>query len=271
MRVLGIEDKPFYEIGYESINTMRRIIPSVLQLARGYVDSLPDCLDGIIVTSDLQGREAKWSVASDPRLLGELLIDELELLAEVGEVPSLRRLGVILAGDFYSRFGLDRRGGTGDVRGIWRNFAKSCRWVVGVAGNHDIFSENPSLPEFENFIREEGINFLDGTSVELDGLKFAGISGIIGNPRKPFRWEKDKYIIELDNLLVKNPDVLILHDGPGNADKNIPGHADIAEVVEKQRCPLIVRGHKHWDVPLLEYPNCNQALNVDSRVVLLQC
>jgi len=269
MRVLSINEKPFYEIDYESISTTKRIVPSILPILRGYVDSLPNSVDGIILTSDLQGREPKWHVTGDTRLLGELLVEELELLAGVEEIPPLDRLGVILAGDFFARFGLDRRGGSGDVRDIWRAFATRFHWVVGVAGNHDVFSEKPSLPAFQAFIKEDGINFLDGTSVKLDGQKFAGISGVIGNPRKPFRWERNLYIRTLEKLIKEKPDMLILHDGPDYPNLDLQGDPDIREVIEKTICSLIVRGHKNWNIPLVEYSNGNQVLNVDSRVVLL--
>ena len=34
---------------------------------------------------------------------------------------------------------LDKRGGSGDVTGVWLAFADIFQWVAGVAGNHDTF------------------------------------------------------------------------------------------------------------------------------------
>ena len=268
MRILSIEGKPFHEIKYENVDNTRRIVRNTLPLIRGYVDWLPEGLEGILLTSDLQGREPRRNTEGNMQLLGELLAESLiSLLNE--ELPSLERIGVVLAGDFSTRPNLDRRGGYGDVRGIWRAFIKYYRWTVGIAGNHDLFSKAPSIPEFEAFLREDGVNFLDGNLIRLDSLRIAGISGIIGNPSKPFRREQTDYVNAIRKLLNESPDILILHDGPDIPETNLMGNQIIREALHATRPPLIVRGHKYWSVPLAELPNGIQVLNVDSRVVLL--
>jgi hypothetical protein len=51
----------------------------------------------------------------------------------------------ILAGDLYSAPGGDVRGATGDLRSVWSAFADAFAWVVGVAGNHDLFGSEREL------------------------------------------------------------------------------------------------------------------------------
>lgn len=178
-------------------------------------------------------------------------------------------MGVLLAGDLFARPQLDRRGGTGDVRDVWRAFAKNCKWIVGVAGNHDCFGEKPSLPDFKNFCQEPRIHFLDGEVVELDGLRIGGLSGIIGPPRKPFRRTEECYVDELTRLAAKAPDIVVLHDGPDIPIANLRGSPSIRIALEQTRPFLVIRGHAHWDNPLIRLANGGQVLNVDARLVML--
>ncbi len=117
------------------------------------------------------------------RLLGHLVAEELEILAEQGKIPPLKTTGIILAGDFYAK--IDKRGGVGDVREVWQAFSSRFRWVAGVGGNHDSFGKTPeNIIEFQN---EQGIHYLDGNTISVDDIRIAGISGIIGKSNKPFR------------------------------------------------------------------------------------
>ena len=239
-----------------------------LPLNKGKVKGLPEGLDALIACADLQGRESAQGAGEDPRLLGEILADELEFLSKSGNIPSLDRTGIILAGDFYSR--LDRRGGYGDVRGVWRAFSRSARWVAGVAGNHDLFSAMPSLPEMQAFLETEPVHFLDGDLLELGGLRIGGISGIVGNPRKPFRRTEASYLEALDRLLRAGLDLLVLHDGPDVAGTGLRGWPSIREKLESCGPLLAIRGHAFWETPLALLGNGTQLLNVDSRVLLLE-
>ena len=269
MQILSIDNSPFHEIAYENVSPGRQIVPATLQLFRATVDSLPPDLNAILATSDLQGREARSKANGDPRLLGELLAEDIAILSELGELPPLDGVGVILAGDLFARPGMTRRGGSGDVRHIWRAFAKQCRWVAGVAGNHDVFSDKPSVPDFQAFTREPGINFLDGTSVNLDGLRIAGVSGIVGNPRKPFRREEESLADAVLDAVATEPDILVLHDGPDVPAAGLMGWPSIREVLEAGRRQFVIRGHAHWNTPLATLGNGTQVLNVDALAVLL--
>ncbi len=85
----------------------------------GRLSSLPNQLDAIIATADLEGREQFESATTEPpRLLGEVLPEQLAS----GVLPSLgirpERTVVVLDGDFYTVPALDARGGSGDLRNI---------------------------------------------------------------------------------------------------------------------------------------------------------
>jgi len=50
--------------------------------------------------------------------------------------------------------------------------------------------------------------------VNVGNMKVAGVSGIIGNVRRPWRKSPDEFRAALAHVTSKTPDVLILHDGP---------------------------------------------------------
>ena len=237
---------------------------------QGTVDALPEDMTGLIVASDLQGRDRHQNATGERRLLGEVLAEELRALSDFGDLPPVNALGVLLAGDLYSRPSLDRRGGSGDVRQVWNAFAEvGFRWITGVAGNHDVFGEKPSVPDFHAFLREPGIHFLDGSSVELDGLRIAGVSGVVGNPRRNFRRAENDYVETVYSLAEHAPDILVLHDGPAIPDRGLLGCQLLTEMLELLRPTLIVRGHAAWDPWFVELKNGTQVVNVDAKVLLL--
>lgn len=271
IRITSIESTPFWEIDYQSASPWQQPVDMKLPLLRGTVDRLPAGLEAILVTADLQGREPAYVGSTDARLLGHRLADELALLSDSGEIPSLSSIGVILAGDFYTVPHLDKMAGTGDVRPVWRDFAERCQWVAGVAGNHDLFSENIVRPLADDFESEPGIHFLDDSIVEIDGAKIAGLSGIIGRPTKLWRRSEEEYVAALKRILASAPDIIVMHDGPGVPDRKLRGTEAIQETLETSaHRPLVIRGHAHWDEPLAELANGIQVLNVDARAMLLR-
>jgi len=139
MKILSIADNLFHTLAYRNVVPRHGIVTVHLPILRATVDHLPDGLEAIVATADLQGRGLEREDGGPAPLLGELLAEELEALAKLGEIPSPDVTGVILAGDLYSRPELDCRGGSGDVRVVWDAFARNFRWVAGVAGNHDFY------------------------------------------------------------------------------------------------------------------------------------
>ncbi|MCC7193329.1 MAG: metallophosphoesterase [Phycisphaeraceae bacterium] len=270
MRIVELQPAPFHTLPYSNVSSSRQVVAAQLPFLRATVDSLPAALDAIIVAADLQGREMADNYSRPTKLLGEMLAAEIGVLRERGELPSKDKTAVIVAGDLFARPDMDRRGGSGDVRPAWLALAGACRWIVGVAGNHDVFGPRPSIPDFQAFLRTPGVHFLDDVMVEIDGLKIAGLSGIVGNPRKPFRREEQAFADALGYLALAGPDLLIAHDGPDIENTDLRGWASIRRALEASRPTLMVRGHAHWDKPVASLANGTQVLNVDARVVVLR-
>jgi Icc-related predicted phosphoesterase len=218
---------------------------------------LADELDAIIACSDLQGMAP--GPGGRAELLGVEIAGVLEELAADGTLPPAPRTGVILAGDLYSVPLANKRGGHGDVSDVWVAFAERFAWVAGVAGNHDDVTEVRKLGE--------KVHLLDGDVAELDGLRIAGVGGIIGNPRKPGRRTEDDQLAVLDRVLAGEPDILVLHEGP-RGDAKQPGNDQIRRMIEETSTGLTICGHDHWHTALAEHTR-GQILNVDTRVVVL--
>lgn len=270
MEILSIDQSPFYELECEIVTLRRERKISHVPCFRAQVDGLPEGIDALIATSDLQGLEPPHRASGEPRLLGQVLADELEVLIELGEVPPLDRVGAILAGDLFARPRLDRRGGSGDVRGVWLALACRCRWVAGVAGNHDLFGPKPSVPDFQEFCGSPGVYFLDGEVVELDGLRIGGLSGVVGRPTRPWRREEQAFLRATELLLQATPDVLVMHDGPDVPALGLRGMAGVRSLLEAHRGRLLMlRGHAYWETALVSVARDVQVLNVDSRIVVL--
>jgi predicted phosphodiesterase len=196
------------------------------------------------------------------------LADEPSLLEKHEKIPSLASTGVVLAGDLDVRENLDCRGGSGDVLAVWKAFERRCRWAVGVAGNHDSFGSKPRRGiDPGDLRRQPNIHFLDGSMVELDGLKIAGLSGIVGNPRRPFRRRESDYVDAVSKLRQSRPDILIWHDGPEVPQFGFQGNSAVREALEKERSMLVICGHSHWESPLALLNNGTQIVNVGGRVI----
>ncbi|BAY12776.1 metallophosphoesterase family protein [Calothrix sp. NIES-2098] len=266
MQIISISNLPIHQIQYLTaatggVGAIARSIPILLAEA----DYLPNNLEAIIVTSDLQGIDPK-----NQQLLSYLAIEELEKLAEIGKIPSLKNTGMILAGDLYAE--VNRRGGVvGDVREIWLAFNRRFRWVAGVAGNHDSFGNTPL--EFQSFQQHRNIYYLDGEIKRNGDLSLAGISGIIGKKGKPFR-RPEKEFLKIIRLLVKqSPDILILHEGPNDPQGNLVGQESIRRELEKINITnnlLVICGHSYWKVPMIVLENGIQVLKADGRVIVIQ-
>ena len=265
IRSLG--EHPLHEIVYEYPGASGYRQYGNFQIATAVVDGFPSELDALFLSSDLQGVTPAIRQDEYPELLGMTLSSDLEALSELGEICPGDRLGVVLGGDLYVSGSLEKRGGKGDVRDVWLSFHSAFRWVAGVAGNHDRFGD---AEEFEAFLAMPGIYFLDGESIAVDGLRIGGVSGIVGNPRRPFRRGTEAFLAELSRQLDSDPDILVLHEGPGFPEINLPGSPEIREVLERgQPSPLVVCGHSKWDHPLHTMNNGTQVLNVEGRGLLL--
>ena len=228
-----------------------------LPFERLRVDGLPDALDAIVATSDLQG------ISPDPttresRLLGIAVAEALDELAFDGVIPPAARIGVVLAGDLYSVPEANKRGGYGDVEPVWSAFAERFAWVAGVAGNHD---------DMAHVERTERVVPIDTEVVELDGLRIGGVALITGNPEKRGRRAEADQLARIEKVARDDPDLVILHEGPAGGP-NQPGNPSIRDRLERSRVPLTVCGHAHWDSPVAAL-GAGHLLNVDARVLIL--
>lgn len=198
-------------------------------------------------------------------LLGEVIAGDYARLAQSGRVPPPHRVGVLLAGDLYASAAADRRGASGDVVCVWRAFADRFRWVAGVAGNHDRFG---SAAERSALVSSPGVHLLDDEVVELDGLRIAGLGGIIGRAGRLLRRSPEDYDARLRRLVARSPDVVVLHESPAKSDAGLRGSAVVSSAVRGQPGVTVISGHCHWPQALAELDG-TAVLNVDGRVALL--
>jgi hypothetical protein len=267
MRILTLDSKAIYELPYSSAASGGGVEGCRLPLLTGTVDTLPAELSALLLASDLQGVAPSAEQGGALALLGEVLAEHLRNLEECELIPPRARTGVLLAGDLYAAPGGDKRGATGDVRPVWSAFAGEAQWVAGVAGNHDLFGNDR---ERERFIARSGTALLDGTVVDLGGLRVGGVGGIIGNPSKPGRRDTETFLGLIERVLAENPDVLILHEGPDDPASRSKGSSEIRELLgAAPEGLLVICGHSPWNQPLVQLENGCQILNVGERAVLL--
>lgn len=269
IRITDVAADPLHSIPYRFPETHGGIGVGQFPLFAVGTVGLPSNLGGLLVMSDLQGREIEPdSTSRESRLLGEVVAEEFAVLSELDVLPSADSIGVLLAGDFHVDADLAGRGGKGDVRHVWRAFRDAFRWVGGVPGNHDRFEDeaDSSFP----FGRETRINFLDPGVVELDGIRIAGVGGIVGNPSRPYRREEKEFLRAIVTVSASRPDVLVLHEGPAGWSPLQHGNAAIRDVLADLPPMVVVCGHSHWEDhrPCL-LSNGTQILNTDARAFLL--
>ena len=259
VRIDRIEDSVLAEVRYLNAAPGGRTVVERLPIVRAVVGPLADELDAIICCSDLQGVVRGRDNLTE--LLGVAVAEQLEELAFDNVLPPAARTGVILAGDLYSVPAANKRGGHGDVADVWRAFAERYPWVAGVAGNHDDVSNVPAIGDT--------VHLLDGSVVELDGIRIGGVGGIVGNSRKPGRRDEDDFLALVDRAIDAELAILVLHEGPNGDDElRQRGNSAIRKTIEAGAVGLTVCGHDHWKHPLAATA-AGQILNVDARVVVL--
>lgn len=265
-RIVSFEGTPFHVMSFANVDHEGRHITEDLPMHRATVDSLPEGIDGLIACSDLQGIEIPED-GRKARLLGLALADELLSLCQSNVLPPARSIGVLLCGDLFSH--PDERGRAGDVREVITAFAAKFRRVVCVLGNHDRIGDPSSPKDLIAFRRTAGIQILDGESIEVAGWRVAGISGIIGKEGRMFRRTEEAFCSLVRDLAAGSPQVLLMHDGPEGPEPAMTGSIAIRRALEEARDLLVIRGHAHWETPLVEFPNGVQVLSVDKRVVVM--
>lgn len=263
LRVPGPLTRLYEFEGYTCAPGGRGVQHLPIPLLHGCVTGLPEGLDALLVAGDLQAVDSAEAPLLHRRQVGEVIAEELELLASSGLLPESSRTGVILTGDLFAVPTLDVRGGLGEVEGVWRAFGSAFRWVCGVAGNHDRLAGRlvpPPSPWHGN------LYVLDGEVVELDGLRLGGVCGVFGAKGKAWRRSREDYLEVVRQNLSQAPDVLIFHESPAVGAEQ--GDVSLAEALEGFEGG-VCSGHVHWKAPLQHPGSQTWCLNVDARVVLL--
>lgn len=194
---------PFAQIRHHNA-LPRRQGPAVehLSVQRAEVDALPAGLDALVATSDLQGRGITAS-DDDPPLLGEVLAEWWATSAQQGLVPDPARTGMLLCGDLWAHpasinaagratsvpYGRPCPGPSDGSQASWAT--TTCSTSARTAASDHLrrapFSANAHV--------------LDGTVCDVDGLRVAGVSGLIGDPRLLHRRESPAYRALLERLI----------------------------------------------------------------------
>lgn len=264
MDITHLSCEPVHVIPYVNAARGGGVERAILPVLAGTA-MLPGALDALVVTSDLQGVVFDPGMGGESALLGISVADDVRELMGALDLGRPERTGVLLAGDFYAAPEGDERGASGDVREVWTAFAARFRWVAGVSGNHDRFGTERDQRRFGSSPR---IHLLDGAARTLDGLRVGGVSGIMGNPRKPMRREPLVFLDQIEHVVETGLDVLVLHEGP-DGDRKQRGSAFVRDALETCDVPLTVCGHSHWPHPIAELGPGRRVLNVDARVVIL--
>lgn len=85
IRITDIEEQPFHCVRYRTSGPMGKALYQTLPFFRAKASGLNSENQCMVLTSDLQGREA----SETNRLLGESVAEELEQLVKRSEIPAV--------------------------------------------------------------------------------------------------------------------------------------------------------------------------------------
>jgi Icc-related predicted phosphoesterase len=142
--------------------------------------------------------------------------------------------------------------------------------MVGVLGNHDFESGKPE--EVKKILRDKGVTILDGESVEINGIGFAGAKGFMGGFGKFSlgAWgeptikgivnETINEGLKLDSALARlrsKHNIVILHYSPilgtvlGEPTEILPflGNSRLEEPLLRHDIATVFHGHAHKGTP----------------------
>lgn len=261
MQLLADDDVPAFAVAYREVpgGAVRD-----LRVHRVTASGLPSGLQALFVTSDLQG------YADGPRgaeLAGIAVAEAMGRYADERGVDRAR-LGVLLAGDLFAGADEKQRAIVGDVRPVWRAFAQRAAFVAGVAGNHDAFGANAD--DVRAFASEPGLALLDpgmhglAVAAEFAGLRVAGVSGIVGNPDRPWRRRHDDYIDAVAAAIGADPHVLLLHQNPALPGVRRDELSRLTQVLAAAGNGVVVFGHAYSPAPRFALGRC-QLLATEGR------
>ncbi len=266
MQIESIGPKPIYFFAADS--TAPGGGPESVEIpVLSAVADVPESLDALLVIGDLQAVGSADVPIENRELLGVQVARELAQLADFDLLPNPSRTGVILTGDLYTASDLITRGATGDVQNVWAAFSNRFAWLVGVAGNHDLFRgrHGCDLPSGLSGRAE----LLRGRTSTRSGLNMAGVSGIIGETAKPWRSPEPKFLAAVRDAVAAECDILVLHEAPCPPDGSEKGNVNLmSTIISTGFEGTVVFGHVHW-LRRLRRAGPMSLLNVNACAVYL--
>ncbi len=251
MKLCSVDREPVFVVDCIEPLARGQRANATMPVYQGYVEGLPRCLDGVLVASDLQAREPTEA----NRAIGVVMAERIS--SWIGELKlKPNKIGVLLAGDFYTSRTLHRRFGVGAVDDVWDAFDVRFRWVTGVLGNVDRLGRKA----------RKRYTLLEGKTVERDELRVGGISGIIGPAKMENRRSEAEFIADVSKVLGRNPDIVVVHEGP-SANPELPGTDSIRKAFKGYK-GLVICGHNKWPHPVATL-GPTTILNTDGRCILL--
>jgi Icc-related predicted phosphoesterase len=161
--------------------------------------------------------------------------------------------------------------------------------IVAVLGNHD--HEAGAVPDVKRNLTETGVRVLDGESVEVQGIGFAGVKGFAGGfgrgvlgpwgeeVVKRFVREAVDEALKLESALarLRTPTrIALLHYAPivetveGEPKEIYPylGCSRLAEPLARYEVTAVFHGHAHHGVPQGKTTNGTPVYNVSMPLLL---
>jgi len=255
LRITWIEDEPFYSLPHRTSGPKGKVRRHRLPFYRAYASGLPESVEALVFTSDLQGREA----GGQNRLLGVPVAEALSNLIQKQAIPV--PAAVCLCGDLYDYPDCHKLGGTGPVDDVYDALSPVAPQVLGVMGNHDQLAHPDKLPS--------NVHILDGDVRSVATLTVGGVSGIVGNPRRNQRRTEGDFLATVEKVTRRQPSLLLLHQGPSDEERGHHGDPDLALSLATGYKGLTVFGHTRWQWPWLLTLGDGQVMNVDGRVVVV--
>ncbi|WP_238649943.1 metallophosphoesterase family protein [Paenibacillus piscarius] len=265
LRVISVTEEPLEVVPFVSAAPgSQGIIYGGLPIYLGEMQGLPVAVEALIVASDLQGIALSENGGYGDMLVGEKVAGTLENLLPL-YLPGIRpeKVLVCLCGDLYGDTAI--RGASGNPLPVWRAFRRRFGTVIGVNGNHDLLTSEGEA----ELAAAAGIHlFSEPGILHHHELRIAGLGGVTGRADRPNRTPEKEYLEQLEGLLQRGPDLLLLHQSPDLPGAGLPGHAGIRERLESGPEILVCSGHVHWNRPLAELADGVQLLNSDGRVLV---
>lgn len=131
----------------------------------------------------------------------------------------------------------------------------ACKYILLIAGNHDLIFEQTLHHEIMNIFLGTKIHYLENDEIEIDGKRFYGTPycHIFGN------WafmREDSHLKMIYDLIPENLDVLLIHDAPYGTsdiclqeteenDKEHIGCIPLRDAILEKKPKIVLHGHLH--------------------------